>query len=320
MGHANAEAATDSFYSEIHQYNYERPGFSKATGHFTQLVWRATQRLGIAAAQCPNGSRVYVYHYQPQGNYIGRFPTNVLPPQEAQMPHRSSSPGNTGGGDSSCFCPQGHSMRRVATNGASLCDSCDTGHFEQGSSIYSCRTCDYELCISCASEQLFAAAAATSAGGGFKLYENCDSYGDDFDGCGPTWPCKEPHLQAVRQIAARAERMGAAAFNSIGCIKHSVRRKLSDVSSNNGWHGPGAGIYVRDSDVPRGWLFLPDTDSFGQDIVRYTGDCVFKAAREAEQRQAVAFNTWGYIKHSLDEIKPKRCQAMGGMRGLFVRI
>ncbi|KAG2487251.1 hypothetical protein HYH03_014093 [Edaphochlamys debaryana] len=161
---------------------------------------------------------------------------------------------------------------------------------------------------------------STSTKSGFRLYANCDSYGNDFEGCGPTWPAPSADLEAVRAIARRAEHLGAAAFNSIGCIKRSVKPRLSDVSRNNGWHGPGAGLYVRDAAVPAGWLFLPQTDSFGQDIMKYEGKSVFEAAWLAEEHGAVAFNTWGYIKHSLANIRDKNCACMGGMRGLFVRI
>jgi hypothetical protein len=50
-----------------------------------------------------------------------------------------------------------------------------------------------------------------------------------------------------------------------------------------------------------------------------------RAAFHAEQehtRRVVAFNTWGYMKHSLPNanIKSKNCQMMGSCSGLFVRI
>jgi hypothetical protein len=37
-------------------YNYSSPGYSGTTGHFTQLVWKATSQIGCAAVTCPDGS------------------------------------------------------------------------------------------------------------------------------------------------------------------------------------------------------------------------------------------------------------------------
>ncbi|PWZ03211.1 PR-1-like protein [Testicularia cyperi] len=82
--------ATSMWYDEISEYDYENPGFSSATGHFTQMVWKSTERLGCALQVCPAGSifsgsnsqaRYIVCEYDPPGNYVGEFAENVLPPQ-----------------------------------------------------------------------------------------------------------------------------------------------------------------------------------------------------------------------------------------------
>src|SRR5688572_6832294 len=80
-------AAVQYWYDELAHYSYARPGFSKTTGHFTQLVWRSTTRLGCAYAVCngKNGTpgRFLVCEYSPPGNVIGEsyFRNNVLPPK-----------------------------------------------------------------------------------------------------------------------------------------------------------------------------------------------------------------------------------------------
>ncbi|KAL2635444.1 hypothetical protein R1flu_006923 [Riccia fluitans] len=57
-------------------YNYEsnycRPG--KMCGHYTQIVWRTTTRVGCASASCPAGGTFTVCNFSPKGNYIGRRP------------------------------------------------------------------------------------------------------------------------------------------------------------------------------------------------------------------------------------------------------
>lgn len=109
-GFGSIGAAIDAWYNEVDKYDYDNPGFSGETGHFTQIVWKSTQRLGCAAGNCPdvNGG-YYVCQYgkctermappssllvpfiageltllvppeDPPGNYIGQFEENVLPP------------------------------------------------------------------------------------------------------------------------------------------------------------------------------------------------------------------------------------------------
>lgn len=50
---------------------------SSGCGHYTQLVWRNTQRVGCGYASCPAGNRkmeIIVCNYDPPGNYIGQEP------------------------------------------------------------------------------------------------------------------------------------------------------------------------------------------------------------------------------------------------------
>ena len=67
------------WYSEKDAYHYGSGGFSMRTGHFTQVVWRGSRRLGCAAASCGD-IRLWVCNYDPAGNMLGDFERNVLPP------------------------------------------------------------------------------------------------------------------------------------------------------------------------------------------------------------------------------------------------
>jgi len=72
--------AIDAWYNEISLYNFNSPGFSEATGHFTCLVWLASRDFGIAIAFDPVTTKaVITMNTSPPGNVIGEFQQNVLP-------------------------------------------------------------------------------------------------------------------------------------------------------------------------------------------------------------------------------------------------
>ena len=73
----NGNSPVDSWYNEVVDYNFNNPGFSSATGHFTQLVWKGSKNLGCGFA-CGQGC-VVTCNYYPAGNYLGEFDTNVFP-------------------------------------------------------------------------------------------------------------------------------------------------------------------------------------------------------------------------------------------------
>ncbi len=65
--------ASQSWYEEIKYYKPKKDNRSK-TGHYTQMVWRSTTRVGIGTATCSNGSTIIVANYSPAGNYAGQKP------------------------------------------------------------------------------------------------------------------------------------------------------------------------------------------------------------------------------------------------------
>ncbi|XP_078358051.1 Golgi-associated plant pathogenesis-related protein 1-like isoform X2 [Oculina patagonica] len=74
-------SATKAFYGEVKYYDFNKPGYSSSTGHFTQVVWKNTKQIGAAQATRRDGRQVVVIRYYPPGNYIGAtsFRKNVLP-------------------------------------------------------------------------------------------------------------------------------------------------------------------------------------------------------------------------------------------------
>jgi glioma pathogenesis-related protein 2 len=82
-----ANNAVKSWYDEVSKYNYNNPGFSTDTGHFTQVVWKSSTQLGCSVARgtkTMNGTKFNAFyvvcHYLPAGNVQGQFPANVLKP------------------------------------------------------------------------------------------------------------------------------------------------------------------------------------------------------------------------------------------------
>ena len=70
---------TESWYSEIKDYNFRNPDEYGDTGHFTQVVWKESKELGIGYAKSRSGNYYGVANYYPAGNFIGNYKENVLP-------------------------------------------------------------------------------------------------------------------------------------------------------------------------------------------------------------------------------------------------
>ncbi|CAH8337133.1 unnamed protein product [Eruca vesicaria subsp. sativa] len=46
----------------------------KVCGHYTQMVWKNTVRVGCARVKCNSGAIFMTCNYDPPGNYIGQKP------------------------------------------------------------------------------------------------------------------------------------------------------------------------------------------------------------------------------------------------------
>jgi uncharacterized protein YkwD len=78
-GAFSQEQVVESWYEEIAAYSFSAPRVNDETGHFTQIVWRASKRLGCAVARC-RGNDFWVCRYAPAGNDEGRMTQNVSKP------------------------------------------------------------------------------------------------------------------------------------------------------------------------------------------------------------------------------------------------
>ena len=72
-------SAVDLWYEEIADYDFDNPGWKSGTGHFTQVVWKGSEKLGCGVG-CGSNNYCYVTcNYYPAGNYLNSFATNVFP-------------------------------------------------------------------------------------------------------------------------------------------------------------------------------------------------------------------------------------------------
>jgi hypothetical protein len=69
------QAAVNSWMSEAPKYNYETNNIS-AAGHYTQIVWRDSVRIGCAIVNCSNYrySNTVLCDYAPAGNNTAKKP------------------------------------------------------------------------------------------------------------------------------------------------------------------------------------------------------------------------------------------------------
>jgi pathogenesis-related protein 1 len=68
--------ASQAWYSEIKNFKYGvlTNANWQSAGHYTQMVWSNTTKVGMGKATCSGGAVVIVAEYNPPGNYMGQKP------------------------------------------------------------------------------------------------------------------------------------------------------------------------------------------------------------------------------------------------------
>lgn len=76
-GYSGGKSPVDAWYDEIKYYNFNDPGFNEKTGHFTQLVWKDSSRVGCAKVDCNNAWKQYTIceYSDSRGNVVGTDPS-----------------------------------------------------------------------------------------------------------------------------------------------------------------------------------------------------------------------------------------------------
>lgn len=98
-GYTNPSYYIYLWYNEIQNYNFSNPGFSKTTGHFTQVVWKDSIQIGCGwVSSCASTLGVdypnyLACEYYPYGNVDGEYVTEVpAPTSSATAPIPGMSP------------------------------------------------------------------------------------------------------------------------------------------------------------------------------------------------------------------------------------
>ena len=72
------ERASSSWLDEKKDYKYSKIGDGKNTfskiGHYTQMIWKNTTKVGLVAFVNKEGEVYVVARYYPAGNMIGKYP------------------------------------------------------------------------------------------------------------------------------------------------------------------------------------------------------------------------------------------------------
>ncbi len=72
-----AAKAVDAWGGEKQDYDYADNSCAsgKMCGHYTQMVWKTSEKVGCAYAVCDDSKeQVWVCQYQPAGNWVGHKP------------------------------------------------------------------------------------------------------------------------------------------------------------------------------------------------------------------------------------------------------
>ncbi|KAI3712318.1 hypothetical protein L1987_70869 [Smallanthus sonchifolius] len=68
--------AVQMWVDERPNYDLEKNECTAMCGHYTQVIWKSTEKVGCGRSKCNDGSGNYmiVCNYSPPGNYIGQRP------------------------------------------------------------------------------------------------------------------------------------------------------------------------------------------------------------------------------------------------------
>ncbi|KAF8091816.1 hypothetical protein N665_0435s0016 [Sinapis alba] len=73
-GDLTGVSAVNGWVNEKANYDYPSNTCNGVCGHYTQVVWRKSTRIGCGKARCNNGGTIISCNYDPPGNYANEKP------------------------------------------------------------------------------------------------------------------------------------------------------------------------------------------------------------------------------------------------------
>ncbi len=89
-----AQKVVDSWGNEVQYYDYENNTCHSVCGHYTQVVWQNTTKVGCGMATCNDNAQIWVCQYNPRGNMVGQKPYS-LTKEEPSFASSAPKPQNT---------------------------------------------------------------------------------------------------------------------------------------------------------------------------------------------------------------------------------
>ncbi|RID77528.1 hypothetical protein BRARA_A00433 [Brassica rapa] len=75
-GNLSGVEAVEMWVKEQFDYDYDSNtcAWNQVCGHYTQVVWENSVKLGCAKVRCNNGNTFITCNYDPPGNWVGEWP------------------------------------------------------------------------------------------------------------------------------------------------------------------------------------------------------------------------------------------------------
>ena len=88
-GKIDFEKIYQDWYDEKNKYDFSKNKYQKGTGHFTQMIWKGTEKVGFEWEESSKNNKFYfLAYYYPAGNEVGKFKENVL--MEEKKPQKEN--------------------------------------------------------------------------------------------------------------------------------------------------------------------------------------------------------------------------------------
>ncbi|XP_022143879.1 pathogenesis-related protein 1A [Momordica charantia] len=80
LDHWTPTEVVESWASEVQFYDAQNNACSEGQmcGHYTQIIWKDSAKIGCARVQCQSGGLLIICEYDPPGNYVNESPFDTF--------------------------------------------------------------------------------------------------------------------------------------------------------------------------------------------------------------------------------------------------